>query len=124
MELKHKAHNCHWTLVEEKASGKSAVQEMQRINIPVKGVQVNRDKIARANQSTPPFESGNVYFPYAEYTDRIIAQLTGFPNTKNDDIVDSITQFINWARENTSSMPIVVSSGKRKTKTILRGYNG
>lgn len=122
IELKHKANYAHWSIIEDKASGQSAIQELKRMNIPIKPVTPDKDKISRANQITPPFESGNVYFPYENYTDKIIDQMTGFPNTTHDDIVDSITQFFNWARETTAGSPIIVSSGKRKSKKLFRGY--
>ena len=122
MVLSHKSHEAFWTIIENKASGKSAVQVIKRLNIPVKAIDVDRDKIVRANQATPPFESGNVYFPYEFYVDKIIEQLTGFPNTKHDDIVDSITQFINWARAKPGGFA-AASSGARKTKSLLRGYS-
>jgi len=113
----------HWVLIEDKSSGQSAIQELSLLNLPLKAINPIGDKILRANQVTPPFESKNVYFPIKDFTDKIIEQMTGFPNTKNDDIVDSITQFLNFARESNASAPIIASAGRRKSESILRGYN-
>ena len=121
IRLQHQKYKAHRTIIEDKASGQTALQELKRLNIPIQAVEPYNDKIMRANQSTPPFESGNVYFPYKEYVEKIIEQLTGFPNTKHDDIVDSITQYLNWAREKSGGL-VFATSGKPTTKTLLRGY--
>ncbi len=123
IRLENENHRPHEILVEDKASGISALQELKHLNLNLKGIIPLNDKIARANQVTPTFEAGNVYFPVKDFTDKIIEQMTGFPNTTNDDIVDSVTQFLNYAREKPTTRPIVVSSGRRQTKRLLRGYN-
>lgn len=115
---KNKTHNI---LIEDKASGQSAIQELNRMNLPIYGIIPQGDKILRANQITPPFEAGNVYFPYEDFTQTIIDQLTGFPNTTHDDIVDAISQALNWARENAGNT-VIVSSGKRKATKITSRY--
>ena len=74
------------------------LQELKHLNLNLKAIIPLGDKIARANQVTATFEAKNVYFPVKDFTDKIIDQMTGFPNTKHDDIVDSITQFLNYAR--------------------------
>ena len=129
IQLQHKKKDkvSNIILLEDKASGQSAIQELRRLNLPIKPVMPHADKIVRANQITPTFESGNVYFPFEDYTETIIDQLTGFPNTKHDDIVDSISQALNWAREKTAGMPIIASSSgtknkKRRVSKYLRGY--
>jgi len=110
-------------LIEDKASGQSAIQELKRLNLPIYPVSPDKDKILRANQITPTFEAGNIYFPFSEYINLIIDQLTGFPTTKHDDIVDSITQFINWARGRTAGIPVIASAKHAKSKSnILKGY--
>ncbi len=126
IQIRAKKNRSHVILIEDKASGQSAIQELKRINVPIKPVTPHGDKILRANQITPPFEAGNVYFPVKEFSETIIEQMTGFPNTKHDDIVDSITQALNWAREKTAGIPIIASSSgnprKKRTSTILRGF--
>ena len=123
IQILNAKHRPHEILVEDKASGISALQELRHLNLNLKGIIPLNDKTARANQITPTFEAKNVYFPLNQFTDRIIEQMTGFPNTKNDDVVDSITQFFNYVREKPTTLPIVVSAGRRKTRQLLRGYN-
>lgn len=111
-------------LIEEKGSGISVIQDLkQNSALPITGIKVDSDKIARANMASPMIEARNVYLPtHADYTERIIEQCSGFPNVKFDDIVDSITQFINWARENPSFIPQIYSKQVHK-KSILRGFH-
>lgn len=123
IRLENESHRPHEILVEDKASGISVLQELKHLNLNLKAIVPLGDKIARANQVTATFEAKNVYFPVKDFTDKIIDQMTGFPNTKHDDIVDSITQFLNYAREKPTTMPVVASAGRRSTQRILRGYN-
>jgi phage terminase large subunit-like protein len=57
-----------------------------------------------------------VFFPKnAPWLDELKAELLGFPNTKNDDQVDSITQALLWIKKRRQhkvsiAMPIVVCS--------------
>jgi hypothetical protein len=50
--------------------------------------------------NTVQFEAGSVLFPKnASWLDGLKAELLGFPNTKHDDQVDSITQALVWIRQ-------------------------
>lgn len=92
-------------LVEDKASGQSLVQEMQRalvdphnpnikFKIPVRPVKVEIDKVSRLNACVPTLES-NVYLPQnAPWIEDYIYNLTVFPNGAHDDDVDSTSQAI------------------------------
>lgn len=88
--------NPTYILVEDKASGQSLVQEMQReTRLPVLPFKIDRDKVARANAVTPIIEAGKVYLPENEpwvfdYTD----EMAVFPHGAHDDDVDSTTQFL------------------------------
>lgn len=83
-------------LIEDKASGQSLVQSMRkRTNLPIKPVQVDRDKIARVNASSPYFEAGKIFLPDGEtWVPDYVEELTTFPAAKHDDQVDSTTLFI------------------------------
>lgn len=115
----------HYVIIEDKASGTSLIQELSTLNIPIKAINPSDyggDKEARAAASTPSFESGNVYINRnAEWRNRVEDQLCGFPNTTLKDIVDSITQFINWARDQQRG-PFQYAVGQRKSTSLLRGY--
>jgi predicted phage terminase large subunit-like protein len=89
-------------LIEGKASGISAAQELQNryglqrwaINVqPVKG-----DKIARALAAQPTFSQLMVYAPDKDWADMVIDEMATFPKAKYDDLTDSATQAINYLR--------------------------
>ncbi|MDX1917185.1 MAG: phage terminase large subunit [Rickettsiaceae bacterium] len=89
-------------LIEDKASGQSLLQDLQRegvVNlVPIK---VKTDKITRFATCMDIFESGRILLPFSGYyRDIIFNQLINFPACKNDDLVDSITQFINYIKRN------------------------
>lgn len=82
-------------LIEDKASGQSLIQELQReTRLPIIPYKIDRDKVARANAVTPIIEAGKVYLPenadwgVQDYIDCLAA----FPNDEHDDDVDSTTQ--------------------------------
>jgi phage terminase large subunit-like protein len=46
------------------------------------------------------FESGAVYFPKsAPWLDTLFEELFGFPNSRTDDQVDSISQALSWIQK-------------------------
>ena len=67
----------------------------------------------------PKREAGCVFFPKsAPWLDEPKAELLGFPNVKNDDQVDSVTQALNWiARHHQNQVswvaPIIVTKPRR-----------
>lgn len=84
----------HQILVEDKASGQSLIQELQReTRLPIKPVRVDRDKVARAYAVTPLIEAGRVYLPrWAHWKAGYLDELAAFPAAAHDDRVDSTTQ--------------------------------
>ena len=87
-------------IVEDKASGQSLIQELQRnTRIPVLPVKVDANKVARANSATPLIEAGRVYLPEnAPWLFDYIEELSAFPNAEHDDQVDSTTQALSYMR--------------------------
>jgi len=85
-------------LVEDKASGQSLIQELQReTKIPVFPVKVDNNKVARANAVTPMIEAGKVFLPRsAPWLFDYIEELSAFPNAEYDDQVDSTTQALSF----------------------------
>ena len=80
-------------LVEAKASGLSLVQELMRTGIPITPFNPKRmDKLARVHSVAPLFESGRIWCPDTDESEAVVSQAAAFPNTKNDDLVDSMTQ--------------------------------
>jgi len=105
-ELKRKCselyeiHNPTEVLIEDKASGQSLIQELQReTKLPVKPIKVDSDKIARVHAITPLIEAGKVYLPLNTlWTKTVTEEAEDFPDGEFDDIVDSISQFLNYAK--------------------------
>ena len=87
-------------IVEDKASGQSLIQEIQRnTRIPILPVKVDRDKVARAYATTPLIEAGKVFLPEnAPWLFDYIEELSAFPNAEYDDQVDSTTQALSFMR--------------------------
>ncbi len=87
-------------IVEDKASGQSLIQEIQRNTpIPVLPFKVDSNKVARANSVTPLIEAGKVFLPEnAPWLFDYIEELSAFPNAEHDDQVDSTTQALAFMR--------------------------
>lgn len=98
-------------LIEDKASGQSLIQELRlHTNVPVIPIKIaaGQDKITRASSATGAIEAGRVFMPRnAEWLSEVKKQLVRFSYDKelqkkqHDDIVDSVSQFINWWQRKT-----------------------
>ena len=136
-ELKRKCkelyeiHKANEVLIEDKASGQSLIQEMQRETaIPIKPIKVDSDKVARVHAITPIIEAGKVYLPNdAEWVNTLKTECEDFPDGEFDDIVDSVSQFLNHVKgkKSLSKEPITHVSrmnAKNKYKKFrLRNHN-
>lgn len=90
-------------LIEAKASGITAGQEIQRLHgregwavqlCPVKG-----DKVARALAVVPTFSQMMIYAPELSWSQMVIDEMATFPKGKYDDLTDSATQAIKHLRD-------------------------
>lgn len=117
-------------LIEDKASGQSLIQELNReTRIPIKAIKVDKDKLARLNSCSTLIESGKVLLPSTEPPlspfvkggdiKELIDELSEFPNSEFDDIVDSVTQFLNYAKTLTTEFEKLIHVSRR---TIKRKY--
>ena len=53
-------------------------------------------------------EAGRIFVPCnAQWLSEFERELTLFPNARNDDQVDSLSQFLHWAEEERSSGPFL-----------------
>ena len=58
---------------------------------------------------TPIIESGRVYIPKeASWLADLQHELLNFPNSKYDDQVDSVSQFLNWSRKSLQSIDMSI----------------
>jgi predicted phage terminase large subunit-like protein len=89
-------------LVEDKASGISLLQVIRGSyhSINAIPIQTKDDKETRFNRVTPMFEAGKVWFPKeAQWLALLESELLGFPQSAHDDQVDSVAQYLSWARD-------------------------
>jgi len=124
-ELKRKVvqlaekYNVNEILIEDKASGQSLIQELEReTRLPVKKIKVDRDKYSRLVAITPLIEAGKIVLPEnAPWLEQYINEFEEFPNGEFDDQVDSTTQAIN---ANKTSGPIDYNIRTVNLKNIIR----
>ena len=92
--------NANEVLIEDKASGQSLIQEIQRnTRIPIKIIKPDQDKIARVHSVTPIIEAGKVFLPKDKiWTKTFTDECEDFPNGQFDDIVDTLSQLLNQER--------------------------
>lgn len=126
-ELKRKVvelatlHSANEILIEDKASGQSLIQEMQRnTTLPIKPIKVEADKIARVHSVTPLIEAGKVFIPSgAGWLKQFTDECEDFPNGEFDDVVDSVSQFLNSVKVKSNAdykEMIHLERGKIRTK--------
>jgi predicted phage terminase large subunit-like protein len=98
-------------IIEDKASGTQLIQELKReggMRIKSYSPPTGTDKELRVDAQSIAFENGRVFLRRpARWLNDYIAELTGFPNTKYDDQVDSTTQFLDYMRR-PGAMPMVI----------------
>ena len=90
-------HSCNGVVIEQAASG-FAVYQLLRTKVPglIRYNPHGRSKVAKASAIVPIVEAGNVYLPkYAPWLDAFINEFSLFPNAKNDDQVDALSQVLN-----------------------------
>jgi predicted phage terminase large subunit-like protein len=91
-------HRASVVLIEDRASGIQLMQDLRRENVAgLKGCDPAGDKQMRPWAHTATLEQGLVDLPkQASWLDDYLRELTGFPNSKHDDQVDSTTQALAW----------------------------
>lgn len=86
-------------LIEDTANGPAIIEELAREFAGVIAIRPEGGKLSRAQAVTADVEAGNVYLPEsAPFTLPLIQLFAKFPNVKNDDDVDALTQAVNWKR--------------------------
>src|SRR5689334_14339996 len=89
-------------LIEAKASGISAAQELRNRygahQWSIQAVPVKGDKVARALAVQPIFSQGLVYAPARDCSDLVITEMSMFPMGRYKDLTDSATQAMLYLR--------------------------
>ena len=84
--------------IEDKANGSAVIQTLEHEINGIIPVEPEGGKEARANAVSPFVEAGNVYLPHPNicpWVNDFIEECIAFPNGKNDDQVDGMTQALN-----------------------------
>ena len=118
IELYHEF-KAHVVLIEDKASGQQLLQDLRvETELPIVGIMPKLDKFARMQLASTDIEIGRVYIPgQAPWLAPFKAEMGTFPrldmngnidSKAHDDIVDSVSQFINWIKKASSEPRIAV----------------
>ena len=86
-------------IVEDRGSGQSLIQEMRKeTGMPIIAFPPENSKQIRLDSVAPLIEAGRVFLP--ERTPWLVqyeTEISRFPLWKHDDLVDSTSQFLQWA---------------------------
>jgi predicted phage terminase large subunit-like protein len=97
-------------LIEDKANGSAVIERLKRTVSGVIGVNPEGGKTARLFAAAAEWEAGNWYVNRdASWAEPFIEQITGFPNSPNDDMADAMSQAACWLLKRRPG-PIVVMS--------------
>lgn len=81
--------------IEEAMHGLAALQELQRersvVNVPLRGVRVDKDKISRALPWAARAEQGKVKLVRGPWVEAFLGEVTAFPYGEHDDQVDTVS---------------------------------
>lgn len=91
-------HKPNAILVEEHAAGTPLIDECKRRGMSnINGWRPTKDKRTRMDGETPKLKAGCLILEKsAPYVDDFRVEYLAFPNGKHDDIMDALSQFLNW----------------------------
>ncbi len=118
-------HRAHIVLVEDKASGISLIAELrsQNFSIVQEAPSIDGDKVMRLRGQTAKIAGGFVLFPKeAHWLDTYILELVTFPNSKNDDQVDSTVYALAWSTLH-SAVPGIIQYYKNEAARLSQDPN-
>lgn len=91
-------------LIEDKNRGRDVAEEINRLYAReqwgVELVNPVKDKVSRTHSIVPLFTDGVIWAPETTWSDQVLQNCSEFPKATHDDLHDTVTQFLNWAREN------------------------
>jgi predicted phage terminase large subunit-like protein len=92
------AANDYALLIENKGSGMSLIQDLNRENIHAVAVDPQDDKVMRMNAQTARIEAGSISLPrQAPWLNDFQRELMAFPVSRHSDQVDALSQALNRA---------------------------
>jgi predicted phage terminase large subunit-like protein len=94
----------HRLLIEDKTRGHDVANELRRLyareNFGIEMISVNKiDKVSRTHSVVSLFVDDVVWAPETKWSEEVLDQCEYFPRHDHDDLHDTVTQFLNWARE-------------------------
>jgi predicted phage terminase large subunit-like protein len=94
-------HGAKVVLIEDKGSGTQLIQDLKRgKDVRPIAIEADADKVTRMSNQSAKIEAGQVWLPErAAWLETFKAEMLAFPNSKFDDQVDSVSQFIWWAED-------------------------
>ena len=114
-------HKPNTVLIEEAGPGLHLIQEFRAnpapgVPLPI-GIKPEKDKLVRMEAQSARFEAGQVHLPEeAPWLGDFLHEILAFPNSRHDDQIDSVSQFLNWAEAHCKPMsfapPIIVTRPK------------
>jgi predicted phage terminase large subunit-like protein len=96
------------TLVEQKSSGHSIIQDLRQAGIPVRAYNPGKaDKVVRAHTVAPLIDAQIIYIPestrepskFVSWARPLIKEMEVFPNGAHDDMVDTLTQALIYLKD-------------------------
>lgn len=111
-------------LIEDKSSGQSLIQELRRdTSLPIIGIDPKGDKLFRAVDVSAMVESGLLHLPkVAPWLVDFEGEFFGFPLSTHKDQVDSVTQFLKWARDRLGPLESTgAGMGREMAQQALQG---
>lgn len=86
------------TLIEHTSTGIPLIQDLRRSGFAgLVPFGPRGDKLSRIDAQSAKFEAGRVHLPeQASWLSDLVSELLSFPNSRHDDQVDSVSQFLEW----------------------------
>lgn len=89
-------------LIEDKTRGRDVANEVKRLyvrdNFGTELINPVKDKVSRTHSVVPLFTDNGVWAPDTRWSDAVLTNCQSFPRGDHDDLHDTVTQFLNWAR--------------------------
>jgi predicted phage terminase large subunit-like protein len=111
-------HKPNTVLIEEAGPGLHLIQEFRAnpapgVPLPI-GIKPEKDKIVRMEAQSARFEAGQVHLPKeSSWLGDFLHEILAFPNSRHNDQIDSVSQFLNWAESHCKPVsfapPIIVT---------------
>ena len=116
------------TVVEAAANGHAVIAALKDQIPGLIAVDPQGSKMSRLVAASPEFAARNWYIErHGPWTNKVVEQLTMFPNARNDDLVDAISQASIWLQANSYELGLIdylknLVTGKRQMPASVAEY--